>query len=124
MDFDNDLCIGSMGELHRLDVRIDCRPLACPIPAHSIASVDMPAFHSICPHNILVHGREHALYVASVEPIVNVLFHTTLNVLHRIHGGLLPILVRLALAGLILPASPFRYNAEGFTYTVSWAAGP
>ena len=73
MDLYNDFSIGAKGELGRLDVRIDHRPLVCPILTHSINSVYVAAFHSICPHDFLVHGREHALHVASVEPIVNTL---------------------------------------------------
>jgi hypothetical protein len=37
----------------------------------------MAAFHSICPDDVVVHGREDALHVASVEPVVDALeeFH-------------------------------------------------
>ena len=68
MHFDNDFPLGSIREFDRLDARIDHRPLACPILTHPINSVNVAAFHSICPHDVLVHGREHARQVASVEP--------------------------------------------------------
>src|ERR1700733_14302973 len=71
MNFHNQFTFGTVGESDRLDVRIDHRPLTCPVPAHFVASVDMAAFHAICPNDILVHRCEHRLHVASVEAVVN-----------------------------------------------------
>src|SRR5215813_9757428 len=48
-------------------MRIDDRPLAFPIAAHLIAPVDVATFHSICPNDLGMHGRENALDVAAVE---------------------------------------------------------
>ena len=70
MDFDRDFPLRSLGELKWLDVRIDHGPLACPVAAHSLASVDVAAFHSIGPDNLLVHRCEECLHIASVEPVV------------------------------------------------------
>src|SRR6266852_5842976 len=71
MDFDNHFPFGTVGERNRLDVRIDHRPLTCPVAAHFVASLDMAAFHAICPNDILVHGCKHRLHVTSVEAAVN-----------------------------------------------------
>src|SRR5438309_3013349 len=49
---------------------IDDPPLARPIATHTIPSVNMPTFHSICPDDVLMHRREHRLHIASVKPIV------------------------------------------------------
>src|ERR1700730_11116622 len=116
MDFYNDFSLGANRELGRLDVRIDDRPLVCPILTHSINSVDVAAFHSICPHDVLVHGSEHALHVASVEPIVN-----TLQKFHFIRHLKSPFILSTVddhrfshdslLHSLILPASPLLCNA-------------
>src|SRR5712671_2810755 len=57
--FHNHVPFGAAGERDRLDVRIDHRPLPCPVAAHFVASVDMTAFHSICPNDLLVYGGEH-----------------------------------------------------------------
>ena len=73
MDFDDDFSLLAMGELEWGDMRIKQRPLACPIIAHSIASVDMTAFHPIRPHHVLVQSREDPVYVAGVKPIIDVL---------------------------------------------------
>ena len=54
MDFDNDFPLRPFGELYWLDVRIDHGPLACPVATHSLASVDVTAFHSICPDDLLL----------------------------------------------------------------------
>jgi len=70
MHFDDDFPLESFGELERLDVRIDHRPLACPVAAHSLATVDVAAVHSIGPDDVLVHRGEERLRVASVEPVV------------------------------------------------------
>jgi hypothetical protein len=59
------------GEGDWLNVRIDHRPLTCPVAAHFVASVDMTAFHAICPNDILAHGCKHRLHVTSVEVVVN-----------------------------------------------------
>ncbi len=48
-------------------MRIDGRPLTFPIAAHLITSVDVATFHSICPNDIGMHGRESALDLAAVE---------------------------------------------------------
>ena len=70
MNLDNDLSPESTGELDRINARIDHRPLASPVAANLIASVDMAALHSICPDHILVHARKDAFHVASIEPLV------------------------------------------------------
>jgi hypothetical protein len=72
MDVDYDFTVWPVGEPDWLDVRIDDGPLACPIVAYSIPSVDVAAFHPICPDDVLVQGRKHAIHVASVKPVVHV----------------------------------------------------
>src|ERR1700720_3545718 len=73
MDFHKHFPFGTLSERDRLDMRIDHRPLMCPVAAHFVTSVYMTAFHAICPNDILVHGCEHGLHIASVEAVVNVL---------------------------------------------------
>ena len=85
MDFDNHLPFGAVGERDRLDVRVDHRPLTCPVVANFVASVDMTAFHAICPNDILVHGCEDRLHVTSVEAVVN-----TLKEVHFVRHANLP----------------------------------
>src|SRR5712671_181825 len=83
--FHNHVTFGDVCERDRLDVWIDHRPLTCPVAAHFVASVDMTAFHSICPNDLLVHGSEHRLHVTSVEAVVN-----TFKELHFIRHSNLP----------------------------------
>src|SRR5438094_5951909 len=71
MDFHNHFPMKAGGERDRLNVRIDHRPLTCPVAAHFVASVDMTAFHAVCTNDILVHGCEHRFHVTSVEEVVN-----------------------------------------------------
>src|ERR1700688_2144460 len=71
MDFHNHFPFGTLSERDRLDVRIDHRPLTCPVTAHFVTSVYMTAFHPICPNDILVHGCEHGLHIARLEAVVN-----------------------------------------------------
>src|SRR5207245_11784125 len=71
MDVHNHFAFAAVGERDRLDVRINHRPLTCPVAAHFVASVDMTAFHAVCPNDILVHGCYHRLHVTSVEAVVN-----------------------------------------------------
>jgi hypothetical protein len=67
MNFDNDFSFAVGRDLDRLDMRIDDRPLTFPIAAHLITPVDVATFHSICPNDIGMHGRENALDLAAVE---------------------------------------------------------
>src|SRR5216684_4098694 len=60
-------------------------PLMCPVAAHFVASVDMTAFHAICPNDILVHGCEQRLHVTSVEAVVN-----TFKQVHFVRHSSLP----------------------------------
>src|SRR5579862_8810369 len=48
-------------------MRIDNRPLALPIAAHPVASVDVASFHSIRPNDLGVDGREKALDLTAIE---------------------------------------------------------
>ena len=50
-----------------LDMRINECPLACPVAANLIASVDVATFRSICPNHLGLHGRENALDLAAIE---------------------------------------------------------
>ena len=71
MDFHNYVPFRAVSERDRLDVRIDHLPLTYPVAAHFVTSVDMTAFHAICPNDILVHSCEHSLDITSVEAVVN-----------------------------------------------------
>ena len=71
MYFHDDFPLRSGGERDRLHVRIDHGPLARPVTAYAVPPVDMSAFQSICPYDILVHGGEHRLHIALVESAVN-----------------------------------------------------
>jgi hypothetical protein len=67
MNFDNNLPLAVGRDLEGLDIRIDDLPLTFPIAAHPITSVHVATFHSICPNDIGLNGRENALDVAAIE---------------------------------------------------------
>src|SRR5690348_18059682 len=67
MNVNNDFSLAVGREIDGLDSRIDDRPLTFPIAAHLITSVHVATFHSICPNDIGMHGRENALDLAGVE---------------------------------------------------------
>src|SRR6266566_3222028 len=99
MDFHNHFAFGAVDERDRLDVRINHRPLTCPVAAHFVASVDMTAFHAVCPNDILVHGCEHRLHVTSVEAVVN-----TFKEVHFVRHS------NLASSWPTLAQTPFSYT--------------
>src|SRR6266404_6922185 len=99
MDFHNHFPLRVAGERDWLDVRIDHRPLTCPVAAHFVASVDMTAFQAICPNDILVHGCEHRLHVTSVEAVVN-----TFKEVHFVRHS------NLATSWPTLAQTPFSYT--------------
>jgi hypothetical protein len=70
MDLYDHFAFGTSRERDRLDMRIDHRPLTRPVAAHLGTSVDVTTFHAVCPNDILVHGCEHGLHIASVEAVV------------------------------------------------------
>src|SRR3982074_113473 len=100
MDFHNDFPLRVAGERDWLNVRIDHRPLTCPVAAHFVASVDMTAFHAIGPNDLLVHGGEHRLHATSVEAVVN-----TFKELHFVRHSNLPSSWPTPLQNLILAQS-------------------
>jgi hypothetical protein len=65
--FDDDLSIGTDGESHRLDVRIDNRPLTRPVAAHAIPSMNVAAFHPVGPRDVFPHGRKHGFYIPGIK---------------------------------------------------------
>src|SRR5437764_8692035 len=67
MNFDCDFPFAVGRDFDRLDMRIDDCPLTFPITAHLITPVHVATFHSICPNDIGMHGRENALDLAAVE---------------------------------------------------------
>src|SRR6266478_9864099 len=89
MDFHNHFAFGAVGERGRLDVRIDHRPLTCPVAAHFV----------VCPNDILVHGCEHRLHVTSVEAVVN-----TFKEVHFVRHS------NLATSWPTLAQTPFSYT--------------
>src|SRR5258708_17418173 len=70
MDLDHGLTVRTRRELQRHDMRIDHRPLACPIAADALACVDVAAVQPVCPYDILVHGGEGQLDVAAIEMVI------------------------------------------------------
>src|SRR4051794_7225903 len=71
MNFDKDFPLAVGRDLDGLDMRIDDRPLTIPIAAHLITSVDVATFHSICPNDLGMHGREDPLDVAAIEESID-----------------------------------------------------
>ena len=67
MNFDYHFPLTVGQDFYGLDMGIDDRPLALPIAAHLIPSVDVAPFHSICPDDFGMHGRENALDVSTIE---------------------------------------------------------
>ena len=63
---------GLVEKLNGSTCRIDHhRPLAGPIPPHALPSLNVTTLHSIRPQDVLVHGCEHGLHVAGIEPVIN-----------------------------------------------------
>jgi hypothetical protein len=59
---------GTVGtESNGVDVRIDESPLLRPVLTHTIMPVDCPAFHSVWPFHVDVHGGERTFKVARIE---------------------------------------------------------
>jgi hypothetical protein len=71
MHLDDQFGFWAFRKRNRLDARIDGCPLSRPVTSHSFAPVNMAPFHSVCPNDIFVQGREHCLHVASIEAIVD-----------------------------------------------------
>ncbi len=71
MNFNYHFPLAVWQDFEGLDIGIDDGPLAFPIAAHLIPSVDVAPFHSICPNAFGMHGRENALYVATIEESID-----------------------------------------------------
>ena len=71
VDVDSDFILTASRISDRLNVRIDHRPLTRPVAAHAIPSMNVAAFHSICPCDILAHGCKYRLHVTGVKPGIN-----------------------------------------------------
>ena len=67
MNFDCDFSLVVGRDLEWLDLRIDDRPLTFPLAAYLITSVGVATFHSLCPNDIGMHGRENTPDAAAIE---------------------------------------------------------
>src|ERR1700730_881197 len=77
VDPDDDFSVGARGEVPRLDMRIDHRPLTGPVAADAFASMHVAAVLAIRPHDVSVQGNKDPFDVTGIEALVNTLdkFH-------------------------------------------------
>jgi MarR family transcriptional regulator for hemolysin len=69
----NDRAIRRSMKTHRLDMRADHAPLARPVRADGLATMDVATIHTIGPGDVIGERRQHAVYVPRVEAIVQAL---------------------------------------------------
>jgi hypothetical protein len=70
-DLCDDRAIRSSMKAHRLDVRTDRGPLACPVFAYGLAAMDVATIHTVGPSDIIGERGQHAVYVPRVKTIVD-----------------------------------------------------
>jgi hypothetical protein len=73
-------------EASGLDVGINHTPLARPVVAHTVATVDPPALHPVRPVHVRMHDREGRRDVARIECVVGAAEEIAI----RGHGGVTP----------------------------------
>src|SRR5207302_962964 len=62
--------ISQRREAHRLDMRIDHRPLSRPVFADAVMAANISAFHSVGPQHVTMHGGENRCHVTGIEPFI------------------------------------------------------
>lgn len=67
----DDCIVSSPVEAHRFDVRTDHGPLAGPVLAHSLATVNVAAIHAVGPSDIIGKHGQHAVDIPRVEAVVD-----------------------------------------------------
>jgi len=55
----------------RLHMRVNHAPLLCPVRADTLASMHIPTFHAIRPHDRRMHQRQHRIDVPRVEQTIS-----------------------------------------------------
>src|SRR5215469_11135251 len=74
-DFCDDRAIRSSMKANRLDVRTDHGPLAGPVLANGLATMDVATIHSVGPDDVIGEHGQHAVYVPRVKAIVDAFKH-------------------------------------------------
>ena len=70
MDFDNESALIVGFNAQRVDMRVEGAPLSSPVCANRILSMEVTAFHSVCPLDGRMHARQHCVDAARVEVCV------------------------------------------------------
>jgi len=65
--------ISGLRDLHRIDARIDRRPLLCPIRPDRRSPMDVASIHTVRPSYVFRESREDRVDVARVEASVKLL---------------------------------------------------
>ena len=107
MNFDNDFPLAIGRDLDGLNIGIDHRPLTLPIAAHLIASVDVATFHSICPNDVGVHGRENAFAVPAIEEGID-----SSQEFHVIRHSVLPFMAKCSFRDRDVDTEPDHSNTR------------
>jgi hypothetical protein len=87
----DDCVVSSLVEAHRFDVRTDHGPLAGPVLAHGLATVNVAAIHAVGPSDIIGKHGQHAIDIPRVEAVVDA-FQGFDITFHRALSSLVPVL--------------------------------
>lgn len=87
----DDCAVRSPVEAHRFDVRTDHGPLAGPIRAHGLATMNVAAIHAGGPSDIIGKRGQHAVNIPRVEAVVDAFQDFDITV-HRALSSVLPVL--------------------------------
>jgi MarR family transcriptional regulator for hemolysin len=87
----DDCVVSSPVEAHRFDVRTDHGPLAGPVLAHGLATVNVAAIHAVGPSDIIGKHGQHAIDIPRVEAVVDAFQDFDITV-HRALSSVVPVL--------------------------------
>jgi hypothetical protein len=87
----DDYVVSSPVEAHRFDVRTDHAPLAGPVLAHGLATVNVAAIHAVGPGDIIGKHGQHAINIPRVEAVVDAFQDFDITV-HRGLSSAVPVL--------------------------------
>jgi MarR family transcriptional regulator, transcriptional regulator for hemolysin len=87
----DDCVVSSPVEAYRFDVRADHGPLAGPVLAHGLATVNVAAIHAVGPSDIIGKRGQHAIDIPRVEAVVHAFKDFDIT-LHRALSLVVPVL--------------------------------
>jgi len=67
----DDCVVSSPVEAHRFDVRTDHGPLAGPVLAHGLATMNVAAIHAVGPSDIIGKNGQHAIDIPRIEAVID-----------------------------------------------------